>query len=126
MSLNKFDRVNSKQQLWRKRIADFYRAKPRPSVAQFCHASGCSVAAFYQWKRKLQHVASDNMPVSTRDAVDAGISLPAFLRVDTTPSPATTIELRLPTGISILVPLAAIDSLSSIVAHVTIQQSQAY
>ena len=124
MSLNNPDRFDSKQQLWRNRIADFYRSNPRLSVAQFCHASGLSVASFYQWKRKLQHVASDKNPLSTRAALDAGLSVPAFLRIDTTPPQATVIELRLPTGISILVPLAAIDSLRSIVAHLTIQQSQ--
>ena len=60
-----------------------------------------------------------------RAAFDAGMSVPAFLRIDNAAPQATTIELRLPTGISILVPLAAIDSLSGIIAHLTIQQSQA-
>ncbi|MFM8400534.1 MAG: IS66 family insertion sequence element accessory protein TnpA [Pirellula sp.] len=67
-------------------------------VAQFCQSIGCSVTSFYQWKRKLS----------------ASPKQSSFLRVQTFEPTKDSIEIKLPSGISILVPVWAVDSISAI------------
>lgn len=90
----------SKALLWQKRLADFHDSQL--TVPQFCQSIGCSVPTFYHWKRKLQQ------PVQPS----------AFLRVQTTDSQPTCIEVRLPSGITLRVPLSSIDSLVAILKHI--------
>lgn len=40
-----------KAALWQQRLADFEAGSQ--SVAEFCKAVGCSIASFYQWRRKV-------------------------------------------------------------------------
>ena len=73
--------------IWAERIAQCERSNV--PTAQFCQSIGCSPTSFYQWKRKLaaKHQAT------------------AFLRVQTSDSIKVSIEIKLPSGISILVPV---------------------
>jgi len=40
-----------KTALWQQRLADFEAGSQ--SVAEFCNSVGCSIASFYQWRRKV-------------------------------------------------------------------------
>jgi hypothetical protein len=57
---------------------------------------------FYQWKRKI---GTHSTP-------------PAFLRVQSTDAQSSVIEITLPSGVSLRVPLSAIASLSDILEQV--------
>ncbi len=83
-------------QILAERIAQCERSSA--PVAQFCQSIGCSPTSFYQWKRKLAA-----KPQAT-----------AFLRVQTSDSTKVSIEIKLPSGISILVPVSAVESISAI------------
>ena len=71
-------------------------------VAQFCQTIGCSPTSVYHWKRKLAA-----KPQAT-----------AFLRVQTSDSTKDSIEIKLPSGISILVPVSAVESIAAILEQV--------
>ena len=71
-------------------------------VSQFCQSIGCSPTSYYQWKRKLAA-----KPQAT-----------AFLRVQTSDSTKDSIEIKLPSGISILVPVSAVESIAAILEQV--------
>ena len=87
-------------QIWAERIAQCERSNA--SVAQFCQSIGCSPTSFYQWKRKLAA-----KPQAT-----------AFLRVQTSDSTKNSIEIKLPSGISIMVPVSAVESIAAILEQV--------
>jgi len=91
---------SNKSELWKKRLADFERSNL--SVTRFCQSIGCSVPSFYEWKKKLEQRPAQ----------------PAFLQVQTSDQRSTTVEVRLPNGISIFVPIQAIDSLPHILGQV--------
>jgi hypothetical protein len=82
--------------IWAERIAKCERSNA--PVAQFCQSIGCSPTSYYQWKRKLAA-----KPQAT-----------AFLRVQTSDSTKDSIEIKLPSGISILVPVSAVESIAAI------------
>jgi hypothetical protein len=86
--------------IWAERIAQCERSNA--PVAQFCQSINCSPTSFYQWKRKLA-----TAPQSS-----------AFLRVQTSVPTKDTIEIKLPSGISILVPISAVESISAILEQV--------
>ena len=86
-------------QIWAERIAQCERSNA--PVAQFCQSIGCSPTSFYQWKRKLAA-----KPQAT-----------AFLRVQTSDSTKDSIEIKLPSGISILVPVSAVESIAAILTR---------
>jgi hypothetical protein len=65
---------------------------------QFCQSIGCSPTSFYQWKRELAA-----KPQSS-----------AFLRVQTSETTKDSIEIKLPSGISNLVPVSAVESIAAI------------
>jgi|JI8StandDraft_2_1071088.scaffolds.fasta_scaffold13934_3 hypothetical protein len=90
----------SKSQLWQERIANYERSAL--SIAEYCRSIECSVASFYQWRRKLRQ----STPKS------------AFLSVQTSTLEVGNIEVRLPNGISIVISLQAIDSLPMILERV--------
>ena len=54
----------AKAALWRQRFADFDAGTM--SVAQFCQSIACSVASFYQWRRKLARRQPSQRPKSHR------------------------------------------------------------
>jgi hypothetical protein len=87
-------------QIWAERIAQCERSNT--PVAQFCQSINCSPTSFYQWKRKLAA-----KPQAT-----------AFLRVQTSEPTKDSIEIKLPSGISILVPVSAVESISAILEQV--------
>jgi transposase-like protein len=86
--------------IWAERIAQCERSNV--PTAQFCQSIGCSPTSFYQWKRKLaaKHQAT------------------AFLRVQTSDSIKVSIEIKLPSGISILVPVSAVESIAAILEQI--------
>ena len=90
----------SKSHLWQERIANYERSAL--SVVEYCRSIECSVASFYQWRRKLRQ----STPKS------------AFLSVQTSTLEVGNIEVRLPSGISIVISLQAIDSLPMILERV--------
>ena len=90
----------STAELWAERIAQCERSNL--PVAQFCQSIGCSVTSFYQWKRKLA----------------ASPKQSSFLRVQTSEPTKDSIEIKLPSGISILVPVSALDSICAILKQV--------
>jgi hypothetical protein len=83
-------------QIWAERIAQCERSNA--PVAQFCQSIGCSPTSYYQWKRKLA----------------AKPQTSAFFRVSTSEPTKDSIEIRLPSGISILVPVSAVESIAAI------------
>ena len=91
---------SKKAQLWRQHLTDFDRSGL--SVAQFCQSIGCSIPTYYHWKRKLGSMQAP----------------PAFLRVQSTDVHTSFIEITLPSGVSLRVPLSAISSLSDILEQV--------
>ena len=90
----------AKLQVWRKRFSQFEQSGL--TVAQFCQSIGCSVPTFYQWRRRVEQERPQ----------------PAFLQVQTSGLRAPSIEVRLPNGITIVVPLEAVDSLEQILNRV--------
>jgi hypothetical protein len=91
---------SNKAQTWKQHFATFERSDL--TVAQFCQSIGCSIPTFYHWKRKL---------AQSNDKV-------AFLRVQTTDAQSTAIEIKLPSGVTLRVPLSAISSISDILEQV--------
>ncbi|MFN9625210.1 MAG: IS66 family insertion sequence element accessory protein TnpA, partial [Planctomycetota bacterium] len=77
-------------QLWAERIAQCQQSNL--SAPKFCQSIGCSLTSFYQWKRKLA----------------ASPKQSSFLRVQTSEPTKDSIEIKLPSGISILVPVSAV------------------
>ena len=98
-----------KRELWMRRMQRFARC--RLSVAAFCELEQVSIAAFYQWRRKL-----------TNDVSDAGTSaMPE--RLVTRPTPIgkgfvplkllqpTVIEVRLVNGVMLTLPAGDLEVL---------------
>jgi len=89
-------------QRWARRLTQFENSNL--SVAQFCQSIDCSIGSFYLWKRKLAKPA----PASS-----------AFLRVQTSLPTPPGIEIKLPSGITICLPLTAANSLAEILEQVS-------
>ena len=89
-------------QRWASRLAQFENSNL--SVAQFCQSIDCSIGSFYLWKRKL----TKPTPAPS-----------AFLRVQTSLPAPTGIEIKLPSGITIGIPLTAANSLAEILEQVS-------
>jgi transposase len=90
---------DAKLQLWKQRIAKYQQSDL--TIAQFCRSLGCSVPTFYQWKRRIEKSAT-----------------PAFLQIETADSVDTSVEIKLPNGILIRLPIQAIDSIAQILDRV--------
>ena len=93
-----------KQDLWLRRMQRF--SQSRLTVAEFCDREDVSVAAFYQWRRKL--VTLVNQSETTAQA-RGGLSVPpssgvpnGFVPVRVLPS--STIEVRLHNGVVLTLP----------------------
>jgi transposase len=70
---------------WAERLARFHAGSH--TVAAFCAAEGVSESNFYLWRRRL----AQPVPPSS-------VNPPAVVPLRITPSPATPIELALPSG----------------------------
>jgi len=90
----------NKVPIWRQRLADFDRSGL--SVVSFCQNIGCSSATFYHWKRKLSQAAAPS----------------AFLRVQTAEPQPAFLQIDLPSGVSLRVPMTAVASLGVILEQV--------
>jgi transposase len=88
----RFDPAAAKR--WAERLARF-QAGPH-NVAAFCAAEGVSESNFYLWRRRL-----------ARPDLPAVASAPAVVPLRITPSPATPIELALPSGAVVRFPADA-------------------
>ena len=87
-------------QLWAERIAQCERSNI--SAPKFCQSIGCSLTSFYQWKRKLTAPPAQS----------------TFLRVQTSEPTKASIEIKLPSGVSILVPVSAVETIAAILKQV--------
>ena len=94
----------SRQDVWMRRLQRFSRS--RLTVAEFCEREQVSVAAFYQWRRKLAALGQQSAGTAQ---VQGG--LPAQV----VPGPAkgfvpvrvwqsSAIEVRLPNGVALTLP----------------------
>ena len=102
--MGRFDLV-SRQEVWQRRMQRFSRS--HLTVAEFCDREDVSVAAFYQWRRKL--VALLGQPPAATAQARGG--LPAKL-VSGAPNgfvpvrvlPSSAIVVRLPNGVTLTLP----------------------
>ena len=124
-----------KRREWEDRLAR--RESSGLTVAEFCEWEGVSVAAFYQWRKKLSgEIASCPRPKPYASAMshDGGdlkmplTSASAFLPVQLTPSKTShdshrppqavatlpAVEIQLPNGVCIFVPISEISSLRDV------------
>lgn len=93
---------DSKAQLWAKRLRDFQNSSL--TIVQFCNSVGCSVPTFYQWRRKL---AGDR---------PATLAQSSFLQVQSKSD--TAIQVKLPSGVVIIFPIEALDSLPKLLERI--------
>jgi hypothetical protein len=87
-------------QLWAERIAQCERSNL--SATKFCQSIGCWLTSFYQQKRKLA------APPAQR----------ALLQVQTSEPTKASIEIKLPSVVSILVPVSAVETIAAILKQV--------
>ena len=86
--------------IWAERIAQCERSNA--PVAQFCQSIYCSLKSFTQPKCKLAAKSQTRV----------------FLHVQTSEPTKDSIEIKLPSGISILVPVSAVESIAAILEQV--------
>jgi transposase len=88
----RFDPAVAKR--WAERLARFHAGSQ--DVAAFCAAEGVSESNFYAWRRRL-----------AQSAPPAVVDVPVVVPLRITPSPATPIELALPSGAVVRFPADA-------------------
>jgi hypothetical protein len=94
--------IKSKTQLWTKWLRQFDNSSL--TIAEFSQSIGCSIPTFYPWRNKLQ-------------ASKPALPKPAFLQVQSEPQ-AAQIQIKLPSGVVITLPVEAIDSLPRLLDQV--------
>lgn len=108
--MGRFDLV-SRQEVWQRRIQRFSRS--RLTVAEFCDREQVSVAAFYQWRRKLvalgQSSAATAQAQGCLSAQVVSGSPNGFVPVRVWQSSA--IEVRLPNGVALTLPAGELEVL---------------
>jgi Transposase len=87
----------AKRAAWRLRLREFDRGNA--TVVEFCRRVGVSVAAFYQWRRKLGPSAAPTGSAASRGRAAEVLS---FLPVELTGG--ASIEVLLPSGARVTVP----------------------
>ena len=101
----------SKQDLWLRRMQRF--SQSRLTVADFCDREDVSVAAFYQWRRKLVTLVNQSgATAQARGGLPAQVSsgsLNGFVPVRVLASP--TIEVRLHNGVVLTLPAGDLEVL---------------
>ena len=110
-----------KREGWRRRLRSFDRGTT--TVEEFCWREGVSVAAFYQWRRKLADAtgivttASRGRKTTSRRTAPH----PGFVPVEITgQSPASScIEVLLPGGSRLLVPCHEQQAIRTVIAALT-------
>jgi hypothetical protein len=95
--------IDIKAQIWANRLREFEASSL--SVAQFCKSTRCSIQSFYQWRRKL---AGDKSSLSAAHS--------AFLQVQTKAD--CSIQIKLLSGVILIVPIEALDSLPQILDRI--------
>lgn len=96
--MNLQSRGNARQR-WKDRLDRF--DKTGVTVAQFCQQERCSLASFYQWRRKLRGKKSTRstgptfVPVKISDTADLSLS------------PQATVSLDLPGGVRLKIEVPA-------------------
>jgi len=94
-------------QLWKDRFAQL--TKSQLTIHQFCQSIGCSVASYYHWKRKLQGSAAESKTVPH--------SKPGFIPVTIRQDVARIVNVELPGGTKVHLPVDAIEALRLIIEH---------
>ena len=95
-----------REQLWRKRIADWQSSQL--SIRAFCRQHDLAETAFQYWRQewKLRCAAQSPSPASSPRPTFVPITvLPNPEPVSPEPRPTETIEVRCPSGHVVLVPL---------------------
>jgi hypothetical protein len=92
-----------KSQEWQRRFRRFH--KSRQSVATFCRQEGISAASFYLWKKRLAQASG---LVASPAGAPAGFRSVRLL-------PATGVDVRLPGGTQLVVPLSDTEGLRLVI-----------
>ena len=93
---------------WRARLARYRQWGG--SIGQFCEREGVTAATFYQWRRKLDE-GSAEVSRQRRPMVETA---PQFLAVRI--EQAEPVELELPNGVKVRVPVGAGRTLEAVLA----------
>jgi len=97
--------LEPKSLLWAKRLRQFDSSSL--TVAQFCDSVGCSIQSFYQWRRKLATATPLSKPASDSTS---------FLQLQSRSD--CFIQLKLPSGIVVIIPAEAVDLIPQILERV--------
>jgi hypothetical protein len=100
----------SKWDLWRRRIQRF--ARSRLTVAAFCDQERVSIAAFYQWRRKLESQVGS--PAEQRVTPASLIAQPLPISKGFVPVKllqSVVIEVRLGNGVTLTLPAGDLEVL---------------
>ncbi len=89
-----------KRQEWSERLRRY--AVSDVTVAEFCDEERVSVAAFYQWRRKLG-LSTDATGAARRDLRGTALGRDVFVPLQIAPS-AATVRMRLPNGVELWLP----------------------
>ena len=103
---------HGKQCEWAERIRR--RRESGLTVTEFCEWEGVSVATFYNWQKKLRGMKSVRETVelvtpegsSPRSLQKASFLPVHVMQAGTTIAPATRIEIQLPNGVRVFVPIS--------------------
>jgi transposase-like protein len=98
-----------KRASWRLRLREFDRGNA--TVAEFCRRGGVSVAAFYQWRRKLRPSAAPDASAASRGRAVKSLS---FLPVEITGG--ASIEVLLASGARVTVPCHDQEAIRTVMA----------
>ena len=106
-----------KARAWRQRLGRF--ARHGHSVATFCAAERVSVATFYYWKRKLSGTALPARQHTPHSRTRQVSFVPVRLTEAGMPGPrdkaATVVEVALPNGSRVLVPVNELRAIRVVV-----------
>ena len=99
----------AKRAAWRLRLREFDRGNA--TVTEFCRRADVSVAAFYQWRRKLGPSAAPAASAGSRGRAVKGLS---FLPVEITGG--ASVEVLLPSGARLTVPCHDHEAIRTVMA----------
>ncbi len=121
---------HGKQCEWAERIRR--RLESGLTVAEFCEWEGVSVATYYNWQKKLrgtksrsQSVALVTPEVRSQRSLQKASFLPVHVmptaaahavQATATASPATRIEIQLPNGVRVFVPISDSETVENTLA----------
>jgi hypothetical protein len=102
----------AKRALWQDRFSKFRESKQ--TVVQFCEATGCSVANFYCWKKKID--ASSNPGGVTQPGTKRRQR--SFVPVLVSRPSSVSVSVELPSGSIVRIPCDADNALRVVLDHV--------